>query len=115
MYREEIFSPVSFCARLFRIPNILLLVDSLSSWGITYLKDKVSSVVSKNRILSITGENQCSVKSKVTQRQIALTGKSRGDKRSLSALSKLIKSGDLTWHLQHKGEQAVLLLFKHDF
>lgn len=89
-----------FCACLFSNPNILLLVNSLSSWGITYLKDKVSSVVSKNRLLSITVENQCSVKSKVTQRQIALTGESRGDKRSLSVLTKLIKSGDSTWHSQ---------------
>lgn len=50
---------------------------------LSYLKDKVSSVVSKNRLLSITGENQCSVKSKVTQWQIALTGETRGDKRAL--------------------------------
>lgn len=61
------------------------------------------------------GENQCSVKSKVTQRQIALTGESRGDKRTLSVLTKLIKSGDSTWHLQHKGEQAALLLLQQDF
>lgn len=111
--------PFLWCASvpacLFSNPNISLLVNSLSSWGITYLKDKVSSVVSKNRLLSITGENQCSVKSKVTRRQTALTGESRGDKRSLSTLTKLIKSGDSTWHLQHKGEQAALLLFRGGF
>jgi hypothetical protein len=47
------------------------------------------------------------VKSKVTGRQIGLTGESKGDKRSFFLLAKLIKSGHSTqWRLQNKVQQA---------
>lgn len=57
------------------------------------------------------GGNQCSVKSKVTQRQIALTGRSKGDKHSSFALATLIKGRNSTWRHGDKGERAAVLLF----